>query len=285
MIKISGLRTALSEKQATINSASTLTVYQLTATTLKIGSDNVATLIGNKQDKLNNGSETINVGTLHAGTIKINTVNIYTLMIETQDEARNTESNLSSYVSRTDNRIDNIESDITALKSRATILEANAFPHYGFRVSLGTIGNRLYSASNSNTDLRTIQFSVREFDYGYFFNTTYYKYVVPVKGIYQLTCSVNIVSPISTSIKFFVAIEKVNPLGGSPVVIGQNIGTAPINNFVTCMADLDAGDEVYCTINSETANSIVTISQGGAVSYFSGFLYTPVSLTSTAPVF
>ena len=50
------------------------------------------------------------------------------------------------------------------------------------------------------------------------------------------------------------------------------------------MADIDAGNVVYCTIYSETTNSVVTISQGGTISYFSGSLYCPVSATSTSAV-
>ena len=151
-------------------------------------------------------------------------------------------------------------------------------------MTLSTVTNQLYYANSSTIEDRIIRFGTRVFENGYFFEPSTYKYVVPLDGIYQFTVYLNIVSPTSGTIKNNIFIEKENPTGGNPEVIAANLGTAPINNFVSCLASLTAGQLVYCTINSVTANSVVTISQAGLISYFTGFLYTTVSSTST-PIF
>ena len=236
--KISGLQTALNNKQATITSGS----LDMSAVSGLSGA------LNSKQQSLTNQvSATVNK--LTATSITLNAADL------------------------TD-----------TLKARVSILEANVFPHYAFKATSTTLINRLYFANSTNRTDRIIQFGVRAFDYGYFYDPTISSYVIPTDGIYSFTVYLNIVSPVSGTIKNNIFIER-ELLNGDIEVIGANSGSVPINNFVACMASLTVGDKICCSINSTTANSAVTVSQAGLISYFSGFLYCPVSLTATAPPF
>jgi len=164
---------------------------------------------------------------------------------------------------------------ITLPDETGTLQPSPSASKVGFRVSNNTVtivnSATDYTIPYANDSGSTISSGTR-FDLGNNFNTTTYKFIVPVTGYYMLT-NTTFTTSASDSARY-IRLRLFNQDGQMHEVLTTNSdesGNSDYNQIVISgVFLLTAADELYCTIASSVGSSQISVNSGTSV--WSGWL-------------
>ena len=250
---ISGLQTELNNKAL----STTVTALQTTVSGKQntIGDNGLAiskisglqTELNYKQDKLNAGDKSISVSSISCVALTINGVDI---------EDSITASNTS---------ITSINQSLTTLSNNISFIQTQN-ETYVFCARLNTTAAVVYPTNQVNLFNRTIKFNRVEFCYPdrAHFNTSTFRYIVPVRGIYRFYVYLYINTPRSGTFHSTLYIMK-----NDGFAVAGTDGYTFRNNVVECIAEFQVGDEVF--VNMQSFSGTTTISQNVETTQFTGY--------------